>query len=621
MLRLLRARRFAPLFLTQFLGALNDNVLKSALIVVLTFGAAAQTGASLSLLINLCTALLILPFFLFSALAGQIADRVDKAKLIRGLKLAEIVIMGVATLGFAISSVPLLMTALFLMGSQSAFFGPVKYGVLPQHLEDGELVAGNALIELGTFTSILLGTIAGGLMIAIPSVGTFVLTATLMLTAASGFVSARYIPDAPPAPAAREVALDLNLFRATKKALAIGRQNRAVHLSILGASWFWFVGAFLLGQLPMLAKEVLAIAGGSGSSELGSGEQSVTTLLAVFSLGVGLGSILCERLTHGKVEVALVPIAGLLLSAFGFDLAYVASTFTSDQLWRVYLDLVGVGMAGGLFIVPLYALMQARAPEGAQSRVVAANNIMNAGFMVVSTILAVVLAAADIDVAGRLAIVFALNLIIAGVCLMHTHREVIHVAIRRLVRFMYRVEVEGLEQIPEEGAALIVCNHVSWVDAFILGGLTERQIRFVMGNDFFSMPLLNSFFKVTRAIPIASRRENPELLKAAFDEIDLALENGDLVGIFPEGKLTRDGELNPFKPGVEKILARRQVPVVPVVLKGLWGSFFSFKNGKPMRAMPRRAFSKIGVACGAPIAPEGLRAKELEQVVAKMLAE
>ncbi len=614
MLRLLQTRRFAPLFVTQFLGALNDNVLKSALIVVLTFGAAAQSGASLSLLINLCTALLILPFFLFSALAGQIADRVDKAKLIRGLKLAEVGVMALATVGFFIESVPLLLGALFLMGSQSAFFGPVKYGVLPQHLEDGELVAGNALIELGTFTSILVGTIAGGMIIALPTIGTLALTLALLGTALCGFASARLIPDAPPSLTARSVPLDLNLFRATQKALAIGRSNRAVHLSILGASWFWFVGAFLLGQLPMLAKEVLAVTGASG-------EQSVTTLLAVFSLGVGLGSILCERLTHGKVEVALVPIAGLLLSAFGFDLAYVASVFTSDQLWRVYLDLVGVGTAGGLFIVPLYALMQARAPEGAQSRVVAANNIMNAGFMVVSTVLAVALAAAGVSVAGRLAVVFSLNVIIAGVCLIHTHREVIHVAIRRLVRFMYRVEVQGLDQIPEEGAALIVCNHVSWVDAFILGGLTERQIRFVMGNDFFSMPVLNSFFKVTRAIPIASRREDPELLEAAFDEIDHALASGDLVGIFPEGKLTRDGQLNPFKPGVEKILARRQVPVVPVVLKGLWGSFFSFKNGKPMRAMPRRAFSKIGVACGAPIAPEGLRAKELEQVVAKMLAE
>jgi 1-acyl-sn-glycerol-3-phosphate acyltransferase len=608
--QLLRSRRFHPLFLTQLLGALNDNLFKSALVMTITFGVASRSGVSLSGLLNLASALLILPFFVFSALAGQLADKLEKSRLVRALKLAEAAIMVVATVGFLLESVPLLLVALFLMGTQSAFFGPVKYAILPQHLRDEELVAGNGLVEMGTFVAILAGTIVGGLVIAIGPLGPTIASGLVLATAAAGWVASRRIPPAPAAaPALR---IDWNAVRATRDTLRIAGRDRSVLGAVLAASWFWLFGALFLTQFPIFARDVL-----------GGGELTVTWLLAIFSMGIGAGSVACERIARGRIELALVPLAAVSMTVFAADLAIFTAPMTAageptgplSVPPRVAVDLFLLGASGGLFIVPLYALMQRRSREHERSRVVAANNIANALFMVVAAGAAVALRAAGMTVPELFLVTAAANGVVAVVAAVWLRRWLLRVVISVLVRTTYRVRARGLERIPDAGPALLVCNHPSFADAVILGGLCPRPVRFVMYHGVFRIPALRWFFRLVRAIPIAPRREDPEVMEAAFDEIDRALAAGELVCIFPEGKVTRDGRVDEFRPGFERILARRPVPVVPLGLRGMWGSFFSWKHGPPMRSWPRRFWARIEVVVGAALPPAGLAAETLRREV------
>ena len=378
---LLKSRRFGPFFATQFLGAFNDNVFKNALIVLLTFQTVQWTSLQPELLANLAAGIFILPFFLFSATAGQLADKYDKARLARLVKVLEILIMLVAGAGFWLHSLNLLMGSLFLLGLHSTLFGPVKYAILPQHLAPEELVGGNALIEAGTFVAILIGTLAGGLLSGMSNGGLWITTACL-LTATAGYLASRAIPAAPaPEP---DLAINPNPITETWRNIGFARENRTVFLSILGISWFWLFGALLLAQFPAYAKNVL-----------GGTETSVTLLLGVFTLGIGIGSLLCERLSARQVEIGLVPFGSIGLTVFGLDLAFASpSVFPATPLsmlpllfapgiWRVLLDLFAIGLFGGFFIVPLYALIQVRSSVSHRARIIAANNIVNALFMVV----------------------------------------------------------------------------------------------------------------------------------------------------------------------------------------------------------------------------------------------
>lgn len=609
---LLRTRRFAPLFLTQLLGALNDNLFKSALVVVLTFDVAGRTGLGVDTLVNLSTALLILPFFLFSALAGQLADRFEKSRLIRALKVCEIAVMGLAVVGFHLQSVPLLLGTLFLMGTQSSFFGPLKYGVLPQHLEPEELVEGNGLVEMGTFGAILGGTIVGGLAIAARPFGTVIVSALVLLVALAGWLAARRVPRAPSA--SPDLRIDWNLARATWRTVGIARRRRSVFLAVLGSSWFWFFGALMLAQLPLLSVEVL-----------GGDERVVTALMAVFSVGVGLGSALCARITGGRLELGLVPIAGLAIAVFAADLGFTTMGLTPGAAAigpaqvpvRLYVDLLLLGGAGGLFIVPLHALVQRKADPEERSRVVAADNILNALFMVASAGFAIGLRALGLGVSELLLATVGLHLVVVVAAAALTRDDLLRFVFGRVVRVLYRVDSSGLERIPDEGPALVVSNHVSYLDAFIIGGLSPRPIRFVMHHAFFGMPGLRWLFRLCRVIPIASRREDPALVDRAYEEIARALAAGEVVGLFPEGKLTTDGALDAFRPGVERILARSPVPVVPVTLRGLWGSFFSHAGGPAMRKLPRRFWSRIEVFAGDAVEPAAATVAHLRQLVAR----
>ena len=412
---LLRTQRFLPLFVTQFLGALNDNVLKNALVVLLTFQAAQWTTLAPEVLANLAAGIFILPFFLFSATAGQLADKFDKARLARLVKLLEIAIVLVAGAGFALHSLATLMGSLFLLGLHSTLFGPVKYAILPQHLKSEELVGGNALIEAGTFVAILLGTLLGGLLAGAEG-ATRIITLAGLGIAIAGYLASRRIPSAPPP--APDLALNLNPFSETWRNIRFARENRTVFLSILGISWFWLYGALFLAQFPAYAKNVL-----------GGGETAVTLLLAMFTLGIGIGSLLCERLSVGRVEIGLVPLGSIGLTLFGLDLAFAspAAPYATEPLggigalallgmagsWRLLADLMLIGLFGGLFIVPLYALVQQRSSESHRARVIAANNIFNALFMVAGALAAALLLSAGLGIPALFGVAAVCNAAVA----------------------------------------------------------------------------------------------------------------------------------------------------------------------------------------------------------------
>ena len=611
--RLLRQRRFLPLFVTQFFGALNDNVYKNSLVVLLTFKAAEWTTLKPGVLANLAAGIFILPFFLFSATAGQLADKFDKAAIARLVKQLEIGIMLLAGAGFATHSLPLLLAALFLMGCHSTLFGPVKYAILPQHLKPEELVGGNALIEAGTFVAILLGTILGGVLAA--DGDTLWITLATVAIAAAGYLASRSIPAAP----APDASLHLRLNAAVETWRVIGhaRGNRTVFLSILGISWFWLFGALFLAQFPAYAKDVL-----------GGGELSVTLLLAMFTVGIGAGSLACERMSAGRVELGLVPLGSIGLTVFALDLAFaspsaaptgaplaISALLAQAGTWHVLVDLLLIGIFGGFFIVPLYTLMQERSEPTHRARIIAANNILNALFMVVGSLAAAALLEAGLSIAALFGVAAVCNAAVALFIYKLVPEFLVRFIVWLLVHSIYRLDKRGVEQVPADGPALIVCNHVSFVDALVISAACPRPIRFIMDHNIFRWPILRFVFRETRAIPIAPAKEDPAAMERAFDEAARALEAGELVAIFPEGRLTDNGDIAPFRKGMTRILARVSVavPVVPMALRGLWGSYFSRKDGRAMtRPFRRGLLSRIELAVGgsrpaAEATPERMR--------------
>ncbi len=600
---LLRERRFAPFFWTQFFGAANDNVFKNAFVVFVTFEAAASLQFDAATVVNLIGAIFILPFMLFSATAGQLADKLEKSCLIRWIKLFEIAIMAIGALGFWQQSVGLLFAALALLGIHSTLFGPVKYAILPQHLRTEELTGGNGLVEMGTFVAILLGTIAGGLVVAIKPYGLIAAGALVLAIAVVGWLASRAIPVTPAV--APDLSLNWNPVTETYRNLRIGHENIVVWRAMLGISWFWFYGAIYLAQLPAFTRDVL-----------GGGEHVFTLLLAVFSVGIGAGSLLCERMSGRKVELGLVPFGSIGLTLFAVDLwlgsrhlmpqtnGDVATFLAQGAHWRVLFDVLMLGAFGGFYTVPLYALIQLRSAPSHRSRIIAANNILNALFMVVSAGVAIGLLKSGLTIPELFLVVGLLNAAVALYIYTLVPEFLMRFLAWLLVHAFYRVDQEGLEHIPEEGACVLVCNHVSYVDAVVIAACVRRPIRFVMDYRIFAIPLLSFIFRTMRTIPIAPAREDAAMKDRAFAEVARALDAGEIVGIFPEGRLTETGELNPFRPGVQEILATTPVPVVPLALRGLWGSFFSRSHqGKAMRRL-RGIFSHIALVAAPPVPPE-----------------
>ena len=614
---LLRERRFLPFFCAQFLGAFNDNVYKNALVTLLAFQVTSAAVADSGTLIVLSGALFILPFFLFSATAGQLADKYEKSRFIQYVKLLEILIMIIGSVGFVTHHLALLLVALFLMGLHSTLFGPLKYAILPQHLAKHELVGGNALVDTGTFIAILVGTILGIVLISSGNAGIALVCAGTIGIAVLGWLASRAIPHSPaPVP---DLHINWNPFTETLRNLAFLKTNRTVFLSVLGISWFWFFGATFLSQFPLYARDYL-----------GGDEKLYMLLLGIFSIGIGAGSLLCEKLSGHKIEIGLVPFGSIGLTVFAFDLYFatpaagatahgVVAFATDPAHWRLLADLLLIGIFGGFYIVPLYALIQSRSEPTHQSRIIAGNNILNALFMVASALLSIAMFKAGFTIPDLFLATALLNALVAVYIYTLVPEFLMRFLVWLLIHSIYRLDKSGLEKIPEHGPAVLVCNHVSFVDALIIAAACRRPIRFVMDHNIFRVPLLNFIFRTSKTIPIASARENPKLLEQAYDDIAAALSNGDLVGIFPEGRITDTGELYPFRAGISRIVARTPVPVMPMALRGLWGSFFSRKDGRAMSRPLRLApFKNIGLTVGDPVTPAQVTPDYLQSIVLAM---
>ncbi|KNZ34160.1 MAG: glycerol acyltransferase [Methylibium sp. NZG] len=617
---LLRQRRFAPFFWTQFLGAGNDNLFKFALTVMVTYQV--QVGwlppAMAGLVIG---ALFILPFLLFSATSGQLADKYEKTTLIRFVKWLEIAIMAAAGWGFMQANVPLLLACVFLMGLHSTLFGPVKFAYLPQHLNERELTGGNGMVEMGTFVSILLGNVAGGLLIAVPQVGAMYVAWACLALAVIGRATAQWIPASPPTDPTLKI--NWNPFTETWRNLLLAHGNVVVFRSLLGISWMWFFGAVFLSQFPSFAKEVLH-----------GNERVASLLLVVFSIGIGIGSLLCEVLSRRHVEIGLVPLGAIGMSVFSIDLYFASrglppgagltlSQFVAQAAhWRVMVDLFLLSLFAGLYSVPMYALIQLRSAPTHRARIIAANNILNALFMIVSSIGVGLLLQANFTIPQVFLITGLLNAVVAFYIFMLVPEYLLRFIAWVATRLIYRFKVRGDEHIPTRGAAILVCNHVSFIDAVLLMAASPRPIRFIMDHKIFAIPVLGALFKLAKAIPIASARDDSATYERAFAQARAVLDDGELLCIFPEGAITRDGELGEFKGGVMKLLESNPVPVVPLALQNLWGSFFSRRDGAAMSKPFRRGFfSRVGLVAGVPVAaaqvsPSGLR----ERVGALLLA-
>lgn len=607
-------RRFLPLFFTQALGALNDNVVKNAMVVLITFKAVSLGGLSSEKLVALCGGLFILPFFLFSGWAGQIADQKSKSSLSVVTKVLEIVVVAIAGIGFLSESFSLLLFALFLLGVQSTFFGPIKYGILPELLKPEELITGNALIEMGTFVAILIGTILGGLLVGLGDRGPIAVSAGALAFSVMGWFASRKIPHQ--APSSPEIRISRDPFSPNWELLRIAKKVKSVYLSILAISWFWLFGSIILAVLPSLAKNTL-----------GASETVLTFFLALFSVGVGTGSILCGKLSFEKLELGLVPIGSIGMTFFAFDLGWMdlprASTltelFSQSAGWRASTDLFFLSIFSGLFTVPLYTLLQVRSDPKERSRIVAANNVLNAVFMVVGALGLMILLSFDLSPQKIFLIVAALNALVAIAVYSVLPEFLFRFLLWVLARLMYRLRIRGNQNFPDSGAALLVCNHVSFVDWMMISAACPRPIRFVMHSDFMKIPIFGTLARHAKVIPIAGRKEDPKLLEIAFQKISEELSAGELVCIFPEGELTRNGNVSPFRPGLEKALRTNPVPVIPMALNGMWGSFFSRKHGNAMTKPFRRIWSRISLDVGDPILPTEVTAKVAEDAVVKLL--
>lgn len=617
---LLKEKRFLPYFCTQACGAMNDNVYKNTLLLIVAFLLPQTSNSSLSsdVIINLAAALFILPFFLFSAHAGLIADKVEKSNLIKRLKLFELGIMCCAALAIWLQQVEVMLLLLFLMGTQSAYFGPVKYALLPQHLSKEQLVQGNALVELGTFVAILFGTLIAGVLIGLDN-GTLFAACLVVSLACLGLFSAQFIPHA--RAANPNLKVKFQPIRQSVSVVKIAKQNKAVFLSILGISWFWFLGATYLTQFPNFAKVYLA-----------AEPEVVSILLAIFSLGIGLGSLLCSKLSGSDIELGLVPIGSIGLTVFGLNLlistpenAYLTTQSAFDFIqnpdnWSVMVNLGLIGISGGLYIVPLYAMVQSRSDSKQLAQVIAANNILNALFMVMSALFAIVcLAVIELSIPQLFAVMAVLNALVALYIYQQVPEFTLRFMIWLLSHTMYRVKTSGLNHIPKSGAVVLAANHVSYVDALILAGACKRPVRFVMDKSISQMPGLKYFFKHAKVIPICSPKQDIATYNSAFEQIHQALNNDEVVCIFPEGRLTKDGELNEFRRGIELIIQRDPVPVVPIGLIGLWGSFFSHKDGHALTTKPKRFWSKISVNIAQPIPATQLNAADLQVKIQSIL--
>jgi len=473
-------------------------------------------------------------------------------------------------------------------------------------------------VEMGTQMAILLGMMAGALLMLVAGWGTHISAALTIGIALVGYLVSRLIPPAPAT--APDLVFNANPFSETARVLRITKEDRAVFNAVLGISWFWFFGTVLVAQLPLYTRVHL---GGDGSVN--------ALVLTLFSIGTGVGSLLCEKMSGRRVEIGLVPLGAFGLTAFGVDLFFARSGgatlhglnwlafLQAAGSWRIVLDLTLIGVFAGFYVVPLFAFVQSRTPRDRLSRVIAGNNILNALLIVIASCFGLALERLGVSAAQIFLLTSLLNVVVAAYIFALVPEFLMRFITWVLVNTLYRIRVDGMQHLPEDGPALLVCNHVSFMDPLILMASLRRPARFVMYYKIFNIPLLHFVFKTAKAIPIAGQKEDPAVLERAFEDVDAALARGEMVCIFPEGGLTKDGAIAPFRPGVEKILARRPVPVVPMALRGLWGSVWSRRDSMLRRArLPRRFRARVELVVDAPRPATGVNAGILETRVQEL---
>jgi acyl-[acyl-carrier-protein]-phospholipid O-acyltransferase / long-chain-fatty-acid--[acyl-carrier-protein] ligase len=601
---LLKTRRFLPLFVTQTLGAFNDNLFKNALAVLALFKAA-QGGPEI---VAMASGIFIAPYLIFSATAGQIADRGEKSRLIRLTKIWEVLLMLAATAGFLTGSLPGLLAVLFGLGVQATFFSPLKYAILPAHLAEHELIAGNGLIEAGTFVGILIGTILGGALILLDS-GLQIVSALGLIMALAGLVAAWRIPEA--APEQPGLKADWNLIAATWGVMKQARRNKPVWQALLALSWFWTLGAILIAQFPVIGKDV--IQGGSGV---------VTLLLTMFALGIGFGSVLCARVLKGEVTVRYVPFAALGISIFAWDfaaqcpsLALHAASFPPDGrmtallgtfvLWRVLVDLVLLAVCGGLFSVPLYATIQERSSPGTRSRMIGANNIANALLIVVGSLIMTAMVRAGMSAPRIIAISAWANLLAVLWMVRIWPRETIRGVLRLYFELGHKVRLHGLENLEGLGERVIyIVNHLSYIDGVLLAICMPEAVPITFVSNVF----VARKWWIKYPYRLVDMLLVDPMSAMAVRPMIQAVREGKHLMIFPEGRISRTGALMKIYSGTGMLADKTEAQIVPIHidgpqwtplgwLKGLvrlrWFTPFTVAIGKPVRlASPEAQYGR-----------------------------
>ncbi|MGE4132136.1 MAG: MFS transporter [Bdellovibrionales bacterium] len=599
--KLLSDRQFSSLFWTQFLGALNDNFFKNALVVLMTYKSVRVFGMDTKSLVALAGGIFILPFFLFSPFAGRLTDKWEKSHVVRLTKIWELGIMVLGVLGFALSSYYLLLFVLFLMGTQSTFFGPAKYSLIPQLVGKDDLVKANAYVETATFMSILIGSIAGGL--AAGSTQAVLLTSIGVVGfALMGIWTSRRLK--PVSVGDPFVELSINPLPALDEMWDLLADRPAMLKAVVGISWFWFVGAGLLSILPSFCKEFLLV-----------DETVLTTFLATFTAGIGVGSLICSRISKQRIEMGLVPLGAVGMSLFMADMSLVSPTWFGAinqamglgqflsyfEAKRLFVDLFMISVFGGIMIVPLYALMQERSEWESRSRVIAANNVLNAGFIVVSSVLLMVLYRFNFTMSDAILVLGGLNVVVVIALTLSEAEFVMATAAFFWTRLRHRPKVSGLQHLPTKGSFLLAANHVTPMDWLLIAGVLPKPVRFLIHPKHFESAGHAFLLRRGRMIPASGHSEDQHVAHLAIHSAATALQAGEIVGMFPEGHVTHTGKMGELRPEILDVVKRSQAQVIPVYLYGLWRRAAKPKSGP------------IQIRFGRPIPPDDFSLARLER--------
>lgn len=610
---------FRAHFWTQFFGAFNDNLFKNAIVLLITYQSVSVFGLSPESVVALAGGIFILPFFLLSALAGQISDRFEKSNIIRYTKMTELLFMVLAAVGLLTESFGFLLFVLFLMGGQSAFFGPLKYGIVPQLVRPSELVKANAFLGGATFVAILLGTLMGGF--AVSQSQAMVFTSFLIIVfALLGLLCSRFIPTV--GGENPSINPDFLILPPILKLISKARKKRDIFRVILFVSWFWFLGAAVLSLIPPLAKDILY------------GNESVGTFfLALFTLGMGTGAAFVDRLGKHKIQLGMVAPAALMTSVALLFLGFLSQSWGHHPFvlfdlplflsipasWPIVLSLFLMSVFGGIYIIPLMTFIQYQAPRGELSQFIATNNIINALTMVFAAVFVMVCYALGLNSADIIIILGVLSLVLSFIFYSIYSEETVHFFAGLIVKIFYRVEYKGVENIPGKAPFVFAANHVSYVDWLFIMGCSPVPVRFIIDNFFYRLPTAAFWFKQAHLIPITTRRSNEVIYFEAYREIDRSIKEGKVLGIFPEGAITRNGDLRRFQRGLSEIVQTHKVTVVPISLCGLWGSFLSYKNGPPSRGKFPCFRRKITVVIHPALGPDEFTLTELRNRISSSL--